>query len=173
MKKQHVESSQRYTDYNRKNPVFSLRLSSQLKDIVENLERESELNRRDLFQRLYTEQKADFDAAIEKKVNQRLEKACQDAFEQGRTAGLKQGAAKDAENIYNNAVEQTKKKFAIPIHCSICGMPLYIPARSEMHGHILELLEREGWCHGHCISLKKLYERRPQEEKTSNPFPSL
>jgi flagellar biosynthesis/type III secretory pathway protein FliH len=115
--------------YEKKNPVFSIRMPQEWHDQFKTLAEELGLSRREFMA-----------AAIEKQKTN---------YERAHNQGYNKG-----HNIGHNAgYEKGKQDWRIWFFCRIYGKAIYITPNSDMHKDIIEYMRTryESWVHPECI----------------------
>lgn len=129
MKKRKVKSKHKPPSrirYEKKNPVFSVRMPQEYHDDYKAYAKKMKLSRRKFMARALKIEIANY------------EKARREGFKEGHTLGITQG-----KNI-------GKSEWVIRFPCPYCRGFVEVPPNSSCHDAIMEFLKEKGWAHQQC-----------------------
>ena len=130
-KKKHIPPSRKR--YEKKYPVWSVRMSQEWIEEVEKYLRDTCQSRRDFMGISLKKQKTDFSKALEEE------------FEEGKMFGIELGK----EEGYKYA----KKKYGIWYYCSKCNDVITMIPKSDDHKALIKYMRQNGWSHVNCPNL--------------------
>ena len=112
--------------YEKKNPVFSIRMPQEFHDEFQTLAEELGMSRRE------------FMAVALKKQKINYKRAHNQGYNKGYNIGHKAG------------YEKGKQDWGVQFPCKICDELAYIQPNSDCHRAVIEFLRERGWVHEEC-----------------------
>jgi len=127
-KKKHIPPSRKR--YEKKYPVWSVRMPQEWIEDAELLLKDTEQSRRDFMGISLGKQKADYAQAWE------------NGNDEGKTFGIEIGQ--------NNGYKNAMREWRIWYYCPKCGGIIYMKPNRSDHKALLEYMKKYGWEHDNC-----------------------
>jgi len=182
--KKHIEKSLKRLDYEKRNPLFSVRVTEEFMALVEAQEKNRNKSRREVLYANYGYAEQNFKDAVQKKVEEELESIRQKAIQEGRALEK----AEQTKVLYELSGEERRRQqwigylrgieeYGISCRCYLCHQPVYISPNSIEAASLREDMERKRYAHDNCIFKRELEQslfsgsHSCPEEPKKNPTP--
>ncbi len=125
--------------YDEENPPFATRTTKDFMELEKKMMQETGLSRGELLRTLYMNKNKEFEAAIEKKVNEQLEAVLNDGIKKGIETGKKEviGHISEREKAIadRRGFDRAREKFGFFWVCDRCGEKVYILAENSYQSY--------------------------------------
>jgi len=154
MKKNTLQTPKR-AQYEAQNPLFAVRTTKEFMTHVEAMERSTNKSRRELLYANYRYGENNFNAAVSKQVDEKIQILKDEIFQDGKEAGRKESSVQNSEKLFDQGdrfgFDRAKQIFAIVVPCEICKNEIAVHADSEEAARFREYLIQKKLSHPLCF----------------------